>query len=169
VRSFIELVLTHGYEQLTPGTVARHAGVGRSTLYTHFAGLAQILEASLRGPNAVLAASTLPGARASDLVPLLCHFQSQQYRNASFFRDPARSIWARSLARAIAAGLPRDMTGRKRRLALPQELLVPAVAELQIGLICRWIGDRSNLGADVMALALTSGAQRMMGYDQVSS
>jgi len=165
VRSFIELVLTHGYEQLTPAMVACHAGVGRSTLYTHFAGLAQMLEASLEGPNTVLTASTLPGARASDLVPLLRHFQSQQHRNAAFFRDPVRSIWARSLARSIAARMRRGVTCRKPRPALPQDLMVPAVAEMQIGLICRWITGRSNHSADAVALALATSAQRMIGYE----
>ena len=163
VRSFIELVLTHGYDQLTPAMVACHAGVGRSTLYTHFAGLAQMLEASLEGPNTVLAASTLRGAPASDLVPLLRHFQSQQHRNAAFFRDPVRAIWARSLARSIAARMRCDLTCRKP--LLPEDLVVPAVAELQIGLICRWLTGRSNHSADTVALALATSAQRMIGYE----
>jgi len=145
--------------------VARHAGVGRSTLYTHFAGLAQMLESSLAGPNTVLSASTLPGARASDLVPLLRHFQSQQHRNAAFFRDPVRSMWARSLARAIAAGLRRDVIRRNPGPALPRDLVVPAVAELQIGMICRWITARTNHSADTVALALTTSAQRMIGQE----
>ena len=165
MRSFIELVLTDGYEQLTPAMVARHAGVGRSTLYTHFAGLAQMLEASLEGPNTVLTASTLPGARASDLVPLLRHFQSQQQRNAAFFRDPVRSMWARSLARSIAAAIRRGAACRKPGAALPQDLVVPALAELQIGLICRWITGRSHHSADAVALALATCAQRMIGYE----
>jgi len=145
--------------------VARHAGVGRSTLYTHFAGLARMLEVSLEGPNSVLSASTLPGARASDLVPLLRHFQSQQQRNAAFFRDPVRSIWARSLARAISAGMRRSVHGGNPRPALPRDLVVPAVAELQIGIICRWITARSSHSADTVALALTTSAQRMIGHE----
>ena len=165
LRSFVELVLARGYEQLTPAMVAAHAGVGRSTLYTHFAGLAQMLEASLEGPNARLTASTLPGARATDLVPLLHHFQSQQQRNAAFFREPVRSLWARSLARAIAAGMRRDVTLLKPGPALPRDLVVPALAELQIGLICRWITGRSHHSADTLALTLTVSAQRMLGYE----
>jgi hypothetical protein len=123
-----------------------------------------MLEVSLERPNALLTASTLPGARASDLVPLLRHFQSQQHLNDAFFRDPVRSIWVRSLARSIAARMRRDVGRRKPAHALPQDLVIPALAELQIGLICRWITSRSNHSADTVARALATSAQCMIGY-----
>jgi hypothetical protein len=59
----------------------------------------------------------------------------------------------------------RDLTRRKPASALPQDLMVPAVAELQIALICRWVTGRSNHSADTIAVALTTSAQRMIGYE----
>jgi len=51
------------------------------------------------------------------------------------------------------------------RPRFPSDLVVPAVAELQIGLICCWITGRSNHRADSVALALASSAQRMIGCE----
>ena len=164
VRSFVELVLSRGYEHLTPGDVAARAGVGRSTLYTHFAGLPRILEASLDRQCVTLAASILSGAVAGDLVPLLRHFHSQRYHNAVFFRDPLRSLWSACLARAIAAKLRRTTNSHPRRSSIPREMLAPVLAELQLAIICRWLTKAPSLGAEAIALALTASAQRIVGH-----
>ena len=164
LRSFVELVLSRGYEQLTPGDVADRAGVGRSTLYTHFAGLPRILEASLERHCATLAASVLSGTLASELVPLLRHYHSQRYHNAAFFRDPLRSLWSACLARAIAAKLRGTTNSRPRHSSIPGEMLAPVLAELQLAIVCRWLTEAPSLSAEAVALALTASAQRIIGH-----
>jgi AcrR family transcriptional regulator len=164
VRAFAELALSRGYEQLTPGDVAARAGVGRSTLYTHFTGLPRILEASLDRPCATLAASILASALADELVPLLRHFHSQRYHNAVFFRDPIRSVWSACLARAIAAKLRGTPNGHPGRPCIPREMLAPVLAEMQLAIICRWLTQAPSLSAEVVALALTASAQRIIGH-----
>src|SRR5262249_42797811 len=101
--AFIELALTRGYARLSPNDVAARAGVGRSTLYTPFGGLLELLEASLARPCAALAASVRTEPPSDALLQLLGHFRAQWGRNAAFFREPIYSLWSKCLARAIDA------------------------------------------------------------------
>jgi AcrR family transcriptional regulator len=164
MRSFVELVLSRGYAHLTPGDVAARAGVGRSTLYTHFAGLPRILEASLDRQCATLAASILSGASPGELVPLLRHFHSQRHHNAVFFRDPIRSLWSGRLARAITVKLRRTTNSHPRHSSIPREMLAPVLAELQLAIIVRWLTEAPSLSAEAVALALTASAQRIISH-----
>jgi AcrR family transcriptional regulator len=169
IRSFVELVLTRGYEHLSPGDVAAHAGIGRSTLYTHFAGLTRILEASLEGLCARLAASVLPGAASKDLVPLIHHFRDQSRQNAVFFREPVCSLWSRCLGRAIAARLRQDRDRYRHRPSIPRHMLPAVLADLQIALIRRWLVDPAGTSAEVLAATLTASAQQLVRGAALSS
>lgn len=162
LRSFTELVLTRGYEQLSVNDVAARAGIGRSTLYTHFAGLTRMLEASLEGPCTVLAGSVRLGSSPEALVPLLQHFQAESNRNPAFFREPIRSLWSRRLARTIAATLRRDPERSRHCPAIRRDLLPAVLAELQLAIICQWLANPSSLNAAAIAHTLSTSTRRLL-------
>ena len=162
LQSFVELVVTRGSTQISPADVAACAGVGRSTLYTHFGGRLELLEASLAGPCSALAAAVRVGSSSADLLPLLQHLRSQSTRSGALFRDPIYSVWANCLARAISARLRQDSPRVRRRPTIPRQLLAPVLAELQLAIIRCWLGDPSGVSTEAVADSLTSSTQRLL-------
>ncbi len=162
MQAFAAVVLTRGYEGLRPADVAARAGVGRSTFYTHFAGVLPLLEASLERPCAALAAAVRVQAKGSDLLPLLNHFREQWHRNAVFFREPIRSLWANCLARAIVSSLRYDPGRMRHHPAIPRELLGSVLADLQVAIICRWLARPSGASAEQIAATLVASSRRLV-------
>lgn len=162
LQAFTELVLTRGYAAISPADVAIRAGVGRSTLYTHFPGLLQMLEASLDRPCRVLADSVRVSGSARDLATLLRHFRTQSVHNAVFFRDPVSSLWAKCLARAILASLRADPDRARHRPAIPRQMLGGVLAELQLAIIRQWLADPAATSAEVVAATLMASTQRLL-------
>jgi len=162
VRSFVELVLAKGYENLSASEVARHAGVGRSTLYSHFQSLNRMLEVSLENPCMVLAASVLPGTSPDRLIALLGHFRSQVHLNAVFFREPILTLWSQCLAHYIGEALRRHRIQLRFRSSVPSDLLPPVLAELQLAIIRRWLQGRSGTSVQAVAHALTASTQQIV-------
>lgn len=162
LRSFVELVVSRGSTQISPAEVAACAGVGRSTLYTHFSGRKELLEASLAGPCGALAAAVRAGSASSDLLPLLQHLRSQSARSKVLFRDPIYSLWAKCLTRAISTSLRHDSNRVQRRPTIPRQLLAPVLAEVQLAIIRCWLVDPSSVSTEAIAETLTSSAQRLL-------
>ncbi len=162
LKAFADVVLTRGYVRVRTADVAARAGVGRSTLYTHFSGVLPLLEASLERPCTRLAAAARVGAAASDLLPLLNHFREQWHRNAVFFREPIRSLWSICLARAIARSLRHDPGRMRHRPAIPRELLGSVLADLQIAIICRWLAGPAGTRAETIAATLVASSRRLI-------
>ncbi len=162
IRAFIELVISRGYDRVNVRDVAVRAGVGRSTLYMHFGGLSRIIEASLEGPCNILAASVRPGASPHALLPLLHHFKSQAQQNAVFFREPLCVLWSRCLARSICVSLRTDPARHRHGPRIPRALLAPALADLQLAIIRRWVDLPSSVSVEAIAVTLTATAQRLV-------
>ena len=166
LRAFIELGSSRAFTKMSARDIAACAGVGRSTLYTHFGGPLELLEATLEESFLchVLAAAVRLDTPSSRLVPLLAHFRSQWHRNGMFFEEPIYSIWSRCLARAISSALRRDPNRARHRLAIPREWLAPALADLQLAIIRRWLADPKTraASAEVVAAALTATTQRLV-------
>jgi AcrR family transcriptional regulator len=161
IRAFNELFLSRGFEQVSAQEIALHAGVGRSTLYTHFNGPLEVLEASLEGICRILAAAVRADSPSSRLVPLLEHLRSQWHRNRGFFEEPIRSVMSRCLARAISAALLTDPGRTRHRPALSREWLAPVLADLQLAIIRRWLtGQQASAAA--LAATLTASTQRLV-------
>jgi AcrR family transcriptional regulator len=166
--AFVELVVSRGSTRISPADVAARAGVGRSTLYTHFGGRLELLDASLVGPCTALARSVLLGSSASELLPLLRHLRDQSARRQVLFGDPLYSVWAKRLTRAIAASLRQDVNRARRRPAIPSQLLAPVLAELQLAIIRCWLADPSRANAETVAATLTASAHGiLMGGEHV--
>jgi AcrR family transcriptional regulator len=160
VSAFIELVLTQGYEGLTAEDISRKANVGRSTFYLHYANKAALLAESLRNPSSRMAACVGGNVTPQQLLPLLEHFREQRRVNRTFFADPIRSLWVKSLAALIEPCLAARTCGV--RPDFPRPLVALMIAEMQIALITHWLTGKSTLKADLIAEALVSNTHAMI-------
>jgi len=162
LRAFVDLVMTRGSLQISPADVAARAGVRRSTLYTHFGGRLELLEASLMGPCTALAGAVRVGSSPSELLPLLHHLQSQSARTGALLRDPLNSLWAKCLARAIATTLREDRSGVRHRPTIPHQLLAPVLAEVQLAIIRCWLENPAGVNAEMLAATLSASTRRLL-------
>jgi AcrR family transcriptional regulator len=162
LRTFAELVLTRGFVELSATDIAASAGVGRSTLYTHFAGPLKLLEASLERPCRTLAAAVCPTSCPRDLLPLLEHFRSQAHRVEAFFQEPIYLLWTGCLEREIAAALRRDPSRARHRPSLPREWLAPVLAQLQLAILRRWLAEPAAASPESVATTLSTSSQRLI-------
>jgi AcrR family transcriptional regulator len=154
--SFIELVLSRGYEDITVEDVVSHANVGRSTFYMHFKSKEALLKRSLTHPSLPLAALVDTQVPPQAMVELLDHFRTNRRRNRVFFTAPIRAIWVQHLAEMIEPRLVAlSRTSRKLPL-LPLPLAAQAIAEAQIGLVIHWLLGRTNVKIEAVAEALTA-------------
>jgi AcrR family transcriptional regulator len=158
--AFVELLLTRGYEVLTAAQISRHANVGRSTFYLHYANKEELLAESLKNHSTRLAACVGGNVTPQQLVPLLDHYREQRSANRAFFGDPIRSLWVRSLAGLIESRLNAQVDGR--RPALPRPLVGLMIAEMQIALITHWLAHRFALKSEVIAASLLASTQAML-------
>ncbi len=158
--AFIDLVLTRGYEPLTAADISRKANVGRSTFYLHYDGKEALLAESLRNVSNQLAACVDGNLTPQQPVPLLEHFREQRTVNRSFFADPIRSLWVKSLAALMESRLSARSGGL--RSDLPRSLVALMIAEMQIALITHWLTYKSTLKAELIAAALIANTRAML-------
>jgi AcrR family transcriptional regulator len=160
VSAFIELVLTQGYEGLTAEDISRKANVGRSTFYLHYANKAALLAESIRNPSGKMAACVGGDITSQQLLPLLEHFREQRKVNRTFFADPIRSLWVKSLAALIEPRLAARIGGI--RPDFPRSFVAVMIAEMQIALITHWLTCRSTLKAELIAATLVANTRAML-------
>ncbi len=158
--AFIELVLTRGYEAVTAGDISRKANVGRSTFYLHYPSKAALLAESLRNVSNQLAACVGGNLTPQQLLPLLDHFWQQRTVNRTFFEEPIRSLWVKSLAALIEPRLAAKTSGI--RLDLPRSLVALMIAEMPIALITHWLTCRSTVKADLIGATLVANTRAML-------
>ena len=151
--AFVKLVLTCGYEAVTIGEICDAGNVGRSTFYAHYKSKADLLEESLQGPSAGLAACASAEATRAGLLPLLAHFSEQKRVNRIFFEPPVRTIWVRTLARLIAARQPRGARSELKSLV---------VAEMQLALLSHWLTGRFSVQPEAVAAMLIANTQALL-------
>jgi AcrR family transcriptional regulator len=160
VSAFTELVLTRGYEALTAGDISRKANVGRSTFYLHYTSKAALLAESMQRPSNQMAACVGGNLPPQQLIPLLDHFREQRAVNRTFFADPIRSLWVKSLAALIEPRLAARIGGI--RPDFPRSFVAVMIAEMQIALITHWLTCRSTLRAELIAATLVANTRAML-------
>lgn len=80
--------------------------------------------------------------------------------NRTFFADPIRSLWVKSLAALIEPRLA--ATTRGTRPDFPRSLVALMIAEMQIGLITHWLTSKPTLKAELIAAALLANTDAML-------
>jgi AcrR family transcriptional regulator len=158
--AFIELVLTRGYEAVTTGDISGKANVGRSTFYLHYASKAALLAESMRNPSGQMAACVGGNLTPQQLIPLLDHFREQRTVNRTFFEDPIRSLWVKSLAALIEPRLAAKTSGT--RFDLPPSLVALMLAEMQIALVTHWLTSKPALKSELVATVFLANTDAML-------
>jgi len=158
--AFIELVLTRGYEAVTAEDISRKANVGRSTFYLHYANKAALLAESIRNPSSRIAACVGGNVTPQQLLPLLEHFREQRTVNRTFFIEPIKSLWVKSLAALIEPRL--TAKAGMVRPDIPRPLVALMIAEMQIALIVHWLSSRPTLKPEPIASALIANTHAML-------
>jgi AcrR family transcriptional regulator len=151
LQAFVDLVLQDGFDAVTVDAVAARANVGRSTYYMHFHSKHDILQHAMAFPNRALARLLDDGIEAAEVVPMLEHFHAQRRINRVFYTDPVRTLWIRGLAAMLEPKLAHRKCATPM---LPLPLIAQHLAELEVGLIARWLQGRYALKPQAVAEAL---------------
>jgi AcrR family transcriptional regulator len=155
--AFVELMLTHGFPDVSVEDVVARADVGRSTFYLHFRSKDDILKQSLTRPSGVLAALVGQDVPLAQVIAQLDHFYSQRKLNRVFFAQSARAVWVRCLADLIEPRLAALLrASRGARPILPLPMIAAQIAESQIALIANWLMSRNTAKPDAIADALVA-------------
>lgn len=142
--------------------VAARAGVGRSTLYEHFAGVNGLLAASIAGPFSILTQAVDPGAPAPEIERLLEHFWEQRALARNLFSGPLRGRSVAVLVQLIEQKFKAAGLARRGRLILPARLAAVQMAELLLAPISAWLAGESRCSARELAVAVAAVARAAM-------
>jgi AcrR family transcriptional regulator len=152
--AFRELLLNHQFENISVADIAARAGVGRSTLYEHFAGKDALLASSIAGPFSVLADTLRTGHDASSLVMLLEHFWGNRRLARGLFVGGIRRKTVAVLVGLIEKQLTADGLSRRGALVLPMRLAAVQLAEILLAPVIAWLLGESRCTAEVLAVSL---------------
>ena len=160
MRAFNSLVLSRGYDGVTPADVAEAAGVARSTLYEHFAGKEDLLRHSLLPILEPLAACV----GSPDLPPrlefMLEHIRGSRRMARELLSGRARTVASRALAELIELRLTDERGGC---MAMPRPLRAAYLASGTLGLLDKWLSGREACAVPVLARALQASTYAAAG------
>lgn len=152
--AFTELAFERGYPTIGVEDVAARAGVGRSTLYTHFSGMDDILAQSLDMHLNTIAKCTVKAEMEPALIQVIAHFWQQRQVARTMLSGAARVAIARRLVCRIEEALLELHTTRRCRPGLPLSLLAEQLAAGQLAVLDRWLAGRSSASPDEVARLL---------------
>jgi AcrR family transcriptional regulator len=151
MKAFNSLVLSRGYDEVTPAEVAEIAGVSRSTLYEHFAGKEDMLRESMLpilGPLAECVGSPTVSPR---LELTLEHVRSSRRMARGLLSGRTRIVAAKMLAQMIEARLAQVPACHT---AIPRSLIAAYLASGILGLLDEWLLGREACPAAQLARTL---------------
>ena len=154
--SFVELLLTRGYEPVTVEDIVAHANVGRSTFYVHFKSKEALLKKSLTNPSLPLAELVDTPISVQTITKLLQHFHANRRLNRLFFAAPIRGMWTRHLAEMIEPRLSAVSRRSRAQPLVPLPLAAHAIAEAQLGLVTHWLLGRAPAKVEAIAEVLAA-------------
>jgi AcrR family transcriptional regulator len=150
VASFNRLLLAHGYEAVTPASIAAAAGVARSTFYAHYSGKLSLLRDALHCVLQPLADAVKQAQSASNLELVLEHFWENRRLARALMMGKPRQVLQEQLAEMIESNL------RRGGFALPVPLPMAAActAHGQVAMLEYWLAGRGACSAAKLAAAL---------------
>jgi AcrR family transcriptional regulator len=148
--AFNRLLLTRGYDAISPATIASAAGVGRSTFYEHHAGKAALLRQSLTPILQPLAETMFRQEIRPSIEAILRHFWDNRRLARALLSDRPRQI-----VQARLADLIEDfMRGARYRAIVPVSMVAAQIAQGQLAMIEEWLSGRHACDAATLASAL---------------
>lgn len=152
--AFSELALERGFRGIAPSEVAERANVGRSTLYSHFAGIDDLLAQSLDRHLGTLADCAIKPTVEPGLLLVITHFWEHRRTAQQILRDDAGVAVARLLARHLEAALLGLRRSRGSRSLLPASLVAAQLAAGQLALLEEWLSGRASASPDQVSQLL---------------
>jgi AcrR family transcriptional regulator len=150
VAAFNGLLLSQGYDAVTPGSIAAAAGVARSTFYAHFSGKPAMLRHVLRPVLEPLAGTVCGRSDSNDLELVLQHFWVNRRIARSVMTGRPRLILQERLAELMESNLKRA----RYELQVPLPMAAASVAHAQIALLDSWLSRGGPSTASTLAPAI---------------
>lgn len=152
--AFNRLILSRGYDDISPAEIAAAADVGRSTFYEHFRSKEDLLAQAIAPVLEPLAAAGFAAADEPRLAAMLEHFWDNRKLARALMTGRAHAAIARMLAALIET--------RLADVPAPDDALPPALAAVQLAhgrlaLVEAWLSGRHGCSAAQIAAAM--GAQ----------
>ena len=160
VTAFNRLILERGYAELTPGTVAEAADIGRSTFYEHFSGLDDLLAQTLGPVFAPLANGCFESTTSDAAFKTVEHLWANRRLARALMCGDAYAVVLRSFAARFTSAVANYTGGRS--IQLEPELIGLQLAAGQLAVLSAWLSGRSNHSACEIAYALHASGRALL-------
>jgi AcrR family transcriptional regulator len=148
MQAFNALILSRGYDGISPAEIAEAAGVARSTLYEHFGGKADMLRHSLLPILEPLAGCVDGPEVLPQLKFVLEHIRSSRKMARELLRGRARIVAGRTLSQLIEARLEQVPLGGAD---MPRTLKAAYLSSGILGFVEEWLLGRQACAVPVLA------------------
>jgi AcrR family transcriptional regulator len=164
IEAFNRLVLTRGFDAITPTVLADAANVGRSTFYEHFANVEEVLASRLGRLVAPLAASCAKAQMDPETTGIVQHMWDNRKIARAMFVGGGHTVVARCFAEHYEAALAdlRSQRGVKTPVVAPK-LAAAQLAAGSIAMLSGWLSGQGSGSAGEIAFALHAGAHALAG------
>lgn len=152
--AFTELAFEQGYQNIGVAEVAKRADVGRSTLYTHFSGMDDLLAQSLDAHLSTIARCTVKAELEPAIIQVIAHFWQQRRTARTMLSGDAGVAITRRLVCHLEEALLELRTASRCRPALPVSLVAEQLAAGQLAVLKQWLAGRATASPDEVARLL---------------
>ena len=142
--AFTELALQRGYPNIGIQDVVDRADVGRSTLYAHFSGKADLLAHSLDTHLSLIADCTLKPELEPRLVGVIEHFWLQRNVARTMLGGDAGVAISRLLVQRLEQALVQLRRAGGARSTIDARLVAEQLAAGQLAVLKTWLGGRAS-------------------------
>lgn len=149
-----ELTFERGYRGIKPNEVAKRADVGRSTFYSHFTGVDDLLAHSLDQHLSALARCAMQPEMDAALVNVIGHFWEQRAVARTALNGDAKTAISRLLSIRLEESLLELRRSLKSRSGLPASLVAAQLAAGQLAILDTWLSGRAPASAEQVARLL---------------
>ncbi len=156
--AFAQILLSQGYEAITPTGLAAAANVGRSTFYEHFANVDEVLAFSVARILAPVATSITQAEPPPGLTDIIQHFWDNRRMARALLAGGGHPVIQRLFTEQIEAGLAE----LRARLGVTAPRVSPKLAATHLAagalaLIGAWLSGQASGSADEIAGTLHAG------------
>jgi AcrR family transcriptional regulator len=153
--AFTRMILSEGFDAITPSRLAEAANVGRSTFYEHFANVEEVLAFSISGLLQPLVASAMQPTMHPGTVMIVQHFWENRRIARAMFTGGGHTVMVRLFTEQFEAGL----AGLRAEMGVTTPMIAPrlAAAHLASGalaLLGAWLTGQASGSAAQVAEAL---------------
>lgn len=152
--AFTELAFERGYANIGVTDVAKRADVGRSTLYSHFSGMDDLLAHSLDAHLRTIARCTVKEDIEPSFVQVIGHFWQQRSVARTILSGDAGVAIKRRLVDHLEEAMHELRTKRRSQSGLPLSLVAEQLAAGQLAVLSQWLSGRAAGSPDAIARLL---------------